>query len=171
MLKKYIKLILILILIIIIIWCLFYSTSINNFTNVSPDVKIKKHTYDDYEILEIWNILTPEECKQLIEVAKAKGLHESEILAKENNKDTAVNNEFRKSKQAWINDNHHPIIMKIANFSEKITGMPRENQEELQVATYEPNGKFVEHFDSVSMKIENIVIELIITLVKEELLY
>ena len=117
------------------------------------------------------NIDLIEECKQLIEVAKAKGLHESEILAKENNKDTAVNNEFRKSKQAWINDNHHPIIMKIANFSEKITGMPRENQEELQVATYEPNGKFVEHFDSVSMKIENIVIELIITLVKEELLY
>jgi prolyl 4-hydroxylase len=151
MLKKNIKLILILILIIIILWCLFYSTdsiSINNFTNVSsPDVKIKKHTYDDYEILEIWNILTPEECKQLIEVAKAKGLHESEILAKENNKDTAVNNEFRKSKQAWINDNHHPIIMKIANFSEKITGMPRENQEELQVAKYEPGGKFVEHYD------------------------
>jgi hypothetical protein len=33
-------------------------------------------------------------------------------------------------------------------FSEKITGIPKENQEELQVATYEPNGKFVEHFDS-----------------------
>jgi prolyl 4-hydroxylase len=148
MLKKYIKLILILILIIIIIWCLFYSTNSIGSKITVTDKKIVKHTYDNYEILEIWDILTPEECKKLIEVAIEKGLHESEILSKEDNKDTTVNNEFRKSKQAWLNDNHHEIIMKIANFSEKITGISKENQEEIQIAMYEPNGKFLEHFDS-----------------------
>jgi len=153
MLKKYVKLILILILIIIVIWCLYFNQEVENMDSIDTNdldpknMKIKKHTYEDYEVLEIWGILTPEECKKLIELATKQGLHNSEILNNEDGKDTAVNTEFRKSKQTWIADDHHAITMKIAKFAEKISGLPRSNQEELQVAKYEPGGKFVEHYD------------------------
>jgi len=143
---KIYKIILILFLLVIIIY-LYTSIKIENFENFD-DVKIKKHHYEDYEILEISNILTSQECKQLIEYTRNKGLEDSNILSYGTAKTDVLDTNYRRSKQAWISDAESKITMKLAKFSELITGLPMENQELTQVAYYEPNGTFLEHYDS-----------------------
>ena len=135
--KNYIKIILVFLLLLVIFWCIQDEMTNTNITENFTENRIVKHKYDDYEILEIYDILTPQECKELIRLANKKGLHQSEILNNTDGKDTEVRTEFRKSKQAWLPNSYDKIVMKIANFSEKITGIPKENQEELQVAKYE----------------------------------
>lgn len=146
--KNYYKIILVFLLLLVIFWCICDEMKNINITENFTENRIVKHKYDDYEILEIYDILTPAECKELIRLANKKGLHQSEILNNTDGKDTEVRTEFRKSKQAWLPNSYDKIVMKIAKFSEKITGIPKENQEELQVAKYEENGKFIEHYDS-----------------------
>lgn len=116
--------------------------------NKPVEPNIVKHQHGDYEVLEIYNLLSPEECKQLIDAATAHGMKESDVLSYGAETGTAVNDSYRKSKTAWLPDDYHPLCMRLAQYSEQITGIPRENQEMLQVAHYENKGKFNEHFDA-----------------------
>lgn len=147
-----ITLVLAIILITLIILYFRYS---NNSKESDADIKshtnkpnIVKHTHGDYEVLEIFNLLTEAQCKELITYAKSKGMAESDVLSYGASKGTEVNDNFRKSKTAWLQDSEHPLVMHLALFSEQISNIPRENQEMLQVAHYETNGKFNEHFDA-----------------------
>lgn len=112
------------------------------------DPRITEHTYGDYTVLEINNLLTKDECKDLIEFGKNKGLQESNVLSYESSTGTQVNNKYRDSKTVWLGDEEHPIAKQLSEYSEKITGIPIENQETLQIAYYQPNGKFNEHYDA-----------------------
>lgn len=114
-------------------------------TSSSSQPRTVKHTYGDegYEILEIYNFLTPKECQEIIDTAKNQGMFESSV----SNYGTRVDKDTRKSKTAILLDEK---CMKVAKYCEKITGIPRENQEELQVTQYEPGGKFIDHFDAYS---------------------
>ena len=107
-----------------------------------------EHFTDDYKVLEIYDILTPKECKILIEIAKNKGLQPSQVLVHGKTEATEVDIINRTSEQVWLSDQHHEITKKIAKITEKITGRPIVNQEELQVAHYKPNGKFQAHYDA-----------------------
>ena len=143
----------IIILIIIIFWCLFKFIKEKNLDNnlyINNEISnnIIKHKFDDYEILEIYNILTPEECNILINIAKQRGLVNSEVLTYNKNTTTKIDNSYRNSEQTWLDDTHHDITMKIAKISEKLTGLPRNQQEQLQIAHYNSNGTFKEHFDA-----------------------
>ncbi len=101
-----------------------------------------------YEVQEFENLLTPEECDQLIAYAKTKNMTESDVLSYTSNKGTVINKDTRSSKTAWLKDEEHPLVMKIALLSEQLTGLPRHTQEELQVAYYTSGGKFVDHYDA-----------------------
>jgi len=144
--KNYKLILIISFILIIVLWC--YHNIEEPFDNTDTVTNIKKHTFDDYEILEIFNVLTPEECKTLIEITKNHGLEESEVLSYDNKKDTKIDNTYRKSKQAWLSDNYNPILMKLAKYSEKITGITMDNQEDTQVVVYQVGGQFKEHYDS-----------------------
>lgn len=109
---------------------------------------IVRHSHEDYEVLEIYNLLSREECQEVIAAAIKQGMQESDVLSYGTSTGTTVNDTYRKSKTAWMTDETHPLCMRLALFSEQITGIPRENQEMLQVAHYEPMGKFNEHFDA-----------------------
>lgn len=139
--------------IILIIFLILYFRSKNGmfeyfYDAIPKEPKIIKHSFGDYEVLEIFDLLTPNECKQLIAYAKKKGLNDSDVLSYGTSSGTEVNSDYRKSKTSWVYDSEHPIVMKIAQYSQQITGIPIENQEMLQIAQYEPNGKFNEHFDA-----------------------
>lgn len=121
---------------------------IQKYENMIQDVKIVKHKVEDYEILEIFNLLTNEECDFIINHAKNKGLHESNVLSYGKESGIEVNDNYRKSKTCWIKDDEHHIFTKIAQITEQFTNIPIDNQEMLQVAHYEPNGKFNEHYDA-----------------------
>lgn len=136
--------ILVCVLFIIIISILWFRK-----TSSSPsEPKIVKHTHGDYVILEIFNLLSPDECEQLIAHALKKGMHESDVLSYGATSGTEVNNNYRNSKTAWLPDDDHPLCKRLAEFSQQITNIPIENQEMLQVAHYPPSGKFNEHFDA-----------------------
>jgi prolyl 4-hydroxylase len=119
---------------------------LDNNINILPE-NIKENVFDDYKILEIYNILTPEECKLLINMAKDSGLKNSEVFSYNKKSFTEVNNNYRTSDQVWLPDKEHSITMKIARICEKITGISKNHQERLQVAHYNKNGKFEEHYD------------------------
>jgi len=116
---------------------------------VSPD-RIAKHTVDGYTVFEIKNLLSHEECDHLIEVANKKGYMDSEVYndnAIKNNKLGDLDTEFRLSKTCWIENHEEPLADKISDYSVFLTHIPKENNEALQVARYNINGKFDSHYD------------------------
>jgi prolyl 4-hydroxylase len=109
---------------------------------------VKKYSYNKYVLLEIYDLLNHEECDILINLAKAKGLEPSRVSSFAKGKTNSADIDYRNSEQAWLYDSEHPVVKKISDFSEKITGIPKKNQERLQVAHYNEKGKFEEHYDS-----------------------
>ena len=107
--------------------------------------------FDNYELIELPNLLTDKECDDIIELAKKQGLHESEVLNYEMEKTTTTDQKFRKSEIAWMNDTY-PLVKKISKISESLTGYPMNTQEMLQVAHYKPGGMFNAHYDACVYK-------------------
>lgn len=135
-------------IIIFIIWLRKNNTTTHEAT-AKNDLKIIKHSFrDGYEILEIYNLFTPKECEEIIEYAKKKGLHDSDVLSYSAASGSETNHKYRNSKTCWITDEELVCAMKMAIFSEHISDIPKKNQEMMQVAWYQPNGKFNEHFDA-----------------------
>lgn len=132
--------------VVLIIACIIFFVS--RWRLKKTETKIIKHSYGDYSVLEIFNLLSPNECKQIIDLAITQGMRDSDVLSYGAENGTIVNNTYRKSKTAWLTDDTHPLCMRLAQYSEQITNIPRENQEMLQVAHYEKDGKFNEHYDA-----------------------
>lgn len=111
--------------------------------------KVVIHGDDDYQIYEIFNLLTAKECQTLIDIAKEKGLHESKVynhtVADDGQEVDIVS---RKSETTWLKDTEHPTVLKLARITSEISRIPIENQEALQVAHYHVNGMFNEHYDA-----------------------
>jgi prolyl 4-hydroxylase len=102
-----------------------------------------------YDVKEFENLLTSEECDILIAFATEKGLQKSDVLSnKLYGEGTKLDENNRTSKTAWLKDTDHPIIEKIALITEKLTGLPKNTQEMLQVAHYTVGGKFNSHYDA-----------------------
>jgi prolyl 4-hydroxylase len=100
----------------------------------------------EYKVVEIPNILSNAECDQLIAFSKGE-MKQSDVL-NYGESPRQIDENHRKSKHAWFSDDSHPIIEKIAKYTANISGLPIENQENIQVVKYEKGGKFNAHYDA-----------------------
>lgn len=101
-------------------------------------------------VLELHGVLTSDECNALIAFATSKGMKDSEVMDKNAQAGAGVHYSNRKSKQAWIDYDEHPVAKKLSMLSRQLTGYPESNQEMLQVAMYEEGGEFKAHYDACS---------------------
>ena len=141
------------IILIIIISFLFYYMFINYESN-----KTKSDMNQTFSLEEIPNILTHNECDQIIQITKQKGFQKSYIVdynGQNSNHDSVrssslhkINENFRNSEQCWITRYEHPVLEKLSKISENLTGFPASNQEQIQIVKYTEGGKFDAHYDS-----------------------
>jgi prolyl 4-hydroxylase len=96
----------------------------------------------NYDIQEIPNFLTPEECDKIIELSNGK-LFPSRIYSQ--NEDL-LSNDSRISKQCWLTDDN-PLIKDISDRVTKFTNTTGK-QEQLQVVNYPKGGFFSPHYDA-----------------------
>jgi prolyl 4-hydroxylase len=116
-------------------------------TTDSKGRRVVKHLFGDYELQEIYGILTAEECDKMIDLGKKKGMDQSHVSSYDKYM-TKLDTTSRISSQAWLTDSYDPLTQRFAEISAEITGLPIENQEEVQIASYQVGGKFEAHFDA-----------------------
>ena len=90
--------------------------------------------------VEIGQIITPEECKAIIDFAEPK-FTRSTLVAADAVDDT------RTSETAWLSRDHE-LSRKILAKARELTGMPFENCEDIQVVRYKPGTYYKPHHDS-----------------------
>jgi prolyl 4-hydroxylase len=90
--------------------------------------------------VEVGRILTPEECKAIIDFAEPK-FSRSTLVAADAVDDT------RTSETAWLSRDHD-LSRKILAKARELTGMPFENCEDIQVVRYKPGTYYKPHHDS-----------------------
>jgi len=131
---RIILLILITILIIILGFILYYN--IKNIYNT------KYCDIPSYDIIEIPDFLTSEECDKIIELSNGN-LFTSKIYS---DKEDLLLTDSRKSEQCWLKDD----ISLIKKVSDKVKMYTNEHgyQEELQVVKYPIGGYFKPHYDA-----------------------
>lgn len=123
--------------VLVIIIALVYCNKIETMENISSRYADAKQPYIKPFIIN--DLLTADECKQIIEYSKDK-LIESEVVG-------GTHKSIRNSKQYWISKNEYfiaPIFEKISN----MFNIPVENAEDLQVVRYQPDQYYNEHHDS-----------------------
>lgn len=89
---------------------------------------------------EVGQILTPEECKAIIDYAEPK-FSRSTLVAADAVDDT------RTSETAWLSRDHD-LSRKILAKARELTGMPFENCEDIQVVRYKPGTYYKPHHDA-----------------------
>jgi prolyl 4-hydroxylase len=87
----------------------------------------------------IHSFLTPRERDYILKFAEPK-FEESKVVT---GSDTAV----RKSQTAWI-ERDDPVVQKIIERACRLSNMPFENAEKMQVVKYEPSGYYNAHYDA-----------------------
>ena len=138
--KKLVIGLLILVFIICLGWYFWGRTSYANYQygDFTFELCSIKEPYELPRIIK--NIITKDEAKELINWAKPR-LGEATVLTYKG-KDLS----HRNNKVAWL-EKSHPISQKIINKASKITGLPIENFEEVQICHYEPGQYFKYHQD------------------------
>jgi prolyl 4-hydroxylase len=111
---------------------------------VSCIVQFKTKSKESVNIKEYPNFLTDEECDMIIALSK-DNLTDSTVYTETEN---VINNSHRRSKQAWLYDNQNALIKSVSEKVAKLTNIPIENQEPLQVVKYESGGFFNPHYDA-----------------------
>ena len=89
-------------------------------------------------IEEFKNILSADECSELISISKSK-LSEASILG------VQLKN-YRTAQSMWIYENTD-LTKKIKNIIYEKTGLPIENQENVHIVKYSIGGEYKEHHD------------------------
>lgn len=135
----------ILVIIILIIFILIYRCACK-YINNNLDLFSNNTLYvdkDDYDIIEIQNFLTNEECDKIIELSKGN-MFSSKVYSQ--NEDL-YDNKTRISQQCWLNDNDS-FIKYISDKVKSYTNTHNNYLEELQVVNYKPGGFFTPHYDA-----------------------
>lgn len=137
---KHLKIIIALLLVILSV--LYFSSQI---TIVSGFSTMNYGTFDDsYNVEEIPNFLTKEECDAIIRLSTSR-LFDSAVFTREGDtKDDTV----RISKQCWLTDSDDLIVKNISGRIAARTNTAMDLQEQLQVVKYDPNGFYKPHFDA-----------------------
>lgn len=102
----------------------------------------------NYKVVEIPGFLSKDECESLILYATRKGLEKSMTWDSEADGGERIEYKNRDSEQTWIPLGENIIVDRIKEYVSKITGLPLTYQEDMQIARYKPNGKFVAHHDA-----------------------
>ena len=97
----------------------------------------------DYEIMEIHNFLTDQECDQIIDLSRDQ-LIPSTVYDLEKN---VYSVDTRKSQQCWLKDDI-PIVKRLSNKIKDFTNTHSMFTEDLQVVNYNPGGFFNPHYDA-----------------------
>lgn len=97
----------------------------------------------DYDIQEIPNFLTEQECNTIIELSRDK-LFTSKVYSSDQD---LLSNNSRKSKQCWLDD-QDPVIKNISDRIKYYTNTHDNYHEQLQVVNYQPGGFFRPHYDA-----------------------
>lgn len=127
------------IILLIILAILIYNYTYNKEMFVDG---VKYTDMPNYNIQEIPNFLTPEECNKIIELSNGK-LSPSKVYSQ--NEDL-LSNDSRISQQCWLTDDN-PIIKSISERVKQVTNTVG-TQEQLQVVNYPKGGFFSPHYDA-----------------------
>lgn len=127
------------IILLIILAILIYNYTYNKEMFVDG---VKYTDIPNYNIQEIPNFLTPEECNKIIELSNGK-LSPSKVYSQ--NEDL-LSNDSRISQQCWLTDDN-PIIKSISERVKQVTNTVG-TQEQLQVVNYPKGGFFSPHYDA-----------------------
>jgi len=139
---------------IFLVCVILFSLSFPWISSLFSKKKVKKTrepmTNDNYEIEEIDDFLTPQECELITQLSGDK-LFKSKVYSA-----TAdVESNVRDSEQCWLKNDAHELIQKISERVAAITETKIEDQEELQVVKYKPGGYYRPHYDACDWRKEN----------------
>lgn len=90
------------------------------------------------------NVLTDEECNELIELAVPK-LHRSTVI--EHNTGNSVVDPVRTSQGMYFQRGENPLVERVERRLAKLTNWPYENGEGLQILNYKPGEEYKPHYD------------------------
>lgn len=127
------------IILLIILAILVYNYTYNKEMFVDG---VKYTDMPNYDIKEIPNFLTHEECNKIIELSNGK-LFPSKVYSQ--NEDL-LSNDSRISQQCWLTDDN-PLIKDISERVKQFTNTIG-TQEQLQVVNYPKGGFFSPHYDA-----------------------
>lgn len=105
-----------------------------------------RHSFGEYEVVEIKGVLTPQECDDLMAFSQKKNMFPSQVVSPDKGEYSVKENQ-RKSLSLWLKDTDHIAANKMADTAEYWTNTPRNHQEYLQVVKYDEGGKFNAHYD------------------------
>ena len=71
-------------------------------SEIEEEPRMIKHNFGSYQIYEIKDILTHEECDELIAQAITKGMSDSAVLSYGTDSITEMDTSHRKSKHGWV---------------------------------------------------------------------
>uniref|UniRef100_A0A8C2IFL9 Prolyl 4-hydroxylase subunit alpha-1 n=1 Tax=Cyprinus carpio TaxID=7962 RepID=A0A8C2IFL9_CYPCA len=122
--------------------CRYYNSNRHPFYIIGP-VK-QEDEWDRPRIIRYHDIITEKEMEKVKELAKPR-LRRATI----SNPITGVleTAQYRISKSAWLAAYEHPVVDRINQRIEDITGLDVKTAEELQVANYGVGGQYEPHFD------------------------
>ncbi|XP_059177301.1 prolyl 4-hydroxylase subunit alpha-1-like isoform X3 [Physella acuta] len=100
--------------------------------HLDPWVVIYHDVLSDEEIRTIKHLATPRLNRATVQNSKTGELEFAN---------------YRISKSAWLKGDEHPVIQKVNNRMEAITGLEMSTAEELQIANYGLGGHYEPHFD------------------------
>jgi len=110
--------------------------------------RVIEHTFNDsYVVLEIYDILTKEDCAAMRVEAEKAGLEESMVMSYNDEDNTELDTDTRRSSNIFLSDSLAPVFKKFADATVELTGIPLEHQEETQVVFYKPRGIYTAHYD------------------------
>jgi prolyl 4-hydroxylase len=130
--KLTIGLFIIIAILLIIYLCIDVERSYRGFCNSS----------DPWETpITVENIITPEECQHIIELATPK-FARSGIVGR------SAPDDIRTSETAWIYEDDDPVVQKIIAKACELTGKTLDHCEKIQVVRYTPGAYYRPHHDS-----------------------
>uniref|UniRef100_A0A8C1W8Q6 procollagen-proline 4-dioxygenase n=1 Tax=Cyprinus carpio TaxID=7962 RepID=A0A8C1W8Q6_CYPCA len=123
------------------LFCRYYNNNRHPFYMIGP-VK-QEDEWDRPRIMRYHDIITEKEMEKVKELAKP--LLRATVHDPQTGKLTTA--QYRVSKSAWLVAHEHPVVDRINQRIEDITGLDVKTAEELQVANYGVGGQYEPHFD------------------------
>ncbi|XP_016424933.1 prolyl 4-hydroxylase subunit alpha-1-like isoform X2 [Sinocyclocheilus rhinocerous] len=124
------------------LFCRYYDNNRHPIYMIGP-VK-QEDEWDRPRIIRYHDIITEKEMEKVKELAKPR-LRRATVHDPQTGKLTTA--QYRVSKSAWLAAYEHPVVDRINQRIEDITGLDVKTAEELQVANYGVGGQYEPHFD------------------------
>ncbi len=141
-----VKLCMALILVVLITYMCLVNKKKSNFdepdhNNDKCSGEVKANYLKDIKSIE--NFLTPEECDHIIKISTPK-LQRSTVMGSQKNEVSS----YRTSDNIFMSRNSDPVLKSISDRVSALTGIPIENQEEIQILRYNKGKYYKPHYDA-----------------------